>query len=186
MHFGFRSISARSSGSAIWDRRGDIGMRDLTGDGTAAAHVTRILIVSYFVALAIGLVEGADLTRLVTPFLDEIPARHVSRLIVLTLCALVVFGLYRRAAALVLAIILFWTSYISLFSHGEVGGFWRDLALIGGLLMSARVGVHDRAADLNDTPSEAESNHSNSEWVAIKPRATVTRFREDLNLARID
>ena len=160
-------------------------MRDLTGNGTAAAHVTRLLIVSYFVALAVGLIDGADLTRLVSPFLDPGPARHVSRLVVLTLCAFVIFGFYRRAAALILALILFWTSYLSLFSHGEVGGFWRDLALIGGLLMSARVGVHDHAADRIEALPETPGS-SNSELVAIKPRATVTRFREDLNLARID
>ena len=161
-------------------------MRDLTGNGIAASHVTRLLIVSYFVALAIGLVEGADLTQLVSPFLEPTAARYVTRLLVLTLCALIFSGVFRRTAALVLALVLFWTSYLSLFSHGEVGGFWRDLALIGGLLMSARVGVESRAPEDEEHARPAEESKSNSELVAIKPRATVTRFREDLNLARID
>ena len=115
-------------------------MRDISTQAFAASHITRILILSYFVALAMGLIDGAEMSRLAAPFLAEPDATYVMSGVVVGLSALILFGLFRRPAALILSITLFWASYMTMFATGDLTGFWRDLALIGGLLMSADVG----------------------------------------------
>ncbi len=47
-------------------------------------------------------------------------------------------GFQTLTAAALLALYLFWSSFILNYSHGDpyaIGAFWRDLAMIGGLLM---------------------------------------------------
>ena len=99
----------------------------------------RLLIVSYFVALALGLIEGTDLSVLVAPFLSETIVKICSGLGVIGLSAMILFGFQRRVAALLLAIILFWCSFLAFVNPAgteDIGGFWRDLALIGALLLT--------------------------------------------------
>ena len=163
-------------------------MQENIQHNAAASHITRILILSYFIALATGLIGGAEISRLAAPFLAPDLARYVTGGLVLALSLLVLIGMFRRPAALVLALMVFWSSYITLFSNGDINGFWRDLALIGGLLISAGVGsgwtVASRpvVADKAETPPEPilELPQTN----APRRRATVSRFREDLSLAR--
>ena len=154
----------------------------------AASHITRILILSYFIALATGLIGGAEISRLATPFLPPDMAFYLTSGLVLALSILVVVGIFRRPAALILALIVFWSSYITLFANGDINGFWRDLALIGGLLISAGVGnglsLAKRAEQAvpDATPSEPVPDLPRTQ--SPRPRATVSRFREDLSLAR--
>jgi len=99
----------------------------------------RLLIVSYFMALALGLIKGTDLAVLATPFMPETLAKIASGLSVLGLSVMILFGFHRRLAALLLAIILFWCSYLASVSPAgleDIGSFWRDLALIGALLLT--------------------------------------------------
>ncbi|CAN0577593.1 unnamed protein product, partial [Ectocarpus sp. 12 AP-2014] len=101
------------------------------------ATVTRLLVVSFFIALSLGLIEGADIKLLATPFFPETIALYSMRTLVMALSIMILAGLWRRPAALVLALIVFWPAYISLYNGGDVSAFWRDLALIGGLIMAS-------------------------------------------------
>ncbi len=145
----------------------------------SAQFITRLLIVSYFIAIALGLIGGVDVSRLATPFLPETLAVYLMRVIVLALCGMVLFGMWRRPAALVLSLIVFWTSYITLYAGGEIGAFWRDLALIGGLLLTANISAYaDRALaedwDDEDGLDDAYPSDDNFE----------PDYREDLSVAR--
>ncbi len=169
-------------------------MRDHLTQAFAASQITRILILSYFVALALGLIEGAEVARLAEPFLGDANAIYAMSGVVISLAALILFGVLRRPAALVLSLILFFASYMTMFATGDLTGFWRDLALIGGLLMSAGVGqgwsVKSRPEALGDDAEVLQSHVqkivSQPQMIedAPKPRRTISRFREDLNLAR--
>lgn len=155
-------------------------------DTMSAQFITRLLIVSYFVALALGLIAGVDTTRLATPIMAPEIAHHAMRAIVLTLCGMVLFDLWRRPAALLLSLVVFWASYISLYSGGDIGAFWRDLALIGALLLTADVAGYADAALSWNTPAVKED----------KPPAPEARipstpgpehdspFREDFDIVR--
>lgn len=99
----------------------------------------RLLISSYFIALGTGAIGGTDLSVLLVPFLPATAAKIITGAAVALLACLVLVGIHRRAAALLLAIALFWSSYLSLLSssgHADIGGFWRDLALIGALILT--------------------------------------------------
>ena len=167
-------------------------MRENPHHAFAALLITRILILSYFVALALGLIRGADMTRLLTPFLPMDWAVNVMRFYVLTLTGMVLFGVFRRPAALVLAISLFWASYMTMFAAGDITGFWRDLALIGGLLVSAGVGQglsisgRESTVQADDTVVSADPEPDPGDNTVKVPlrRVTITRMREDLNYAR--
>ena len=165
-------------------------MRNLENDGSAANHITRILILSYFLALAGGLINGAEFSRLASPFLADPFATYVTSTVVVVLSAMVLVGFFRRPAALILALILFWASYMTMFATGDLTGFWRDLALSAGLLMSADVG--SGFSIMRSTPSGAEDKFDVPRIIS-KPlhdveappsRTSVSRFREDLSLAR--
>ncbi len=164
-------------------------MRTNEKDGSAASHITRILILSYFLALATGLISGAEFSRLATPFLPEPTASFAMSAVVIFLSALVLIGVYRRPAALILALALFWASYMTMFATGDLTGFWRDLALLGGLLMSAGVGaglsIPRRSPEELPEKEVVQRIVSTPQFEVEAPRRnSITRFREDLNLAR--
>ena len=149
----------------------------------SAQFITRLLIVSYFVAIALGLISGIDVSRLAAPFLPELPALYLMRLIVLTLCGMVLFGVCRRPAALVLSLIVFWTSYLTLYAGGEIGAFWRDLALIGGLLLTANITAYADRALAEDWDDEFSGEFEDDELDGDRPTSEPD-FREDFNVAR--
>lgn len=150
------------------------------------ATVTRLLVVSFFIALSLGLIEGADIKLLATPFLPENLAIWSMRALMLCLSIMVLVGFYRRPAALILALMVFWPSYMTLFAGGDVSAFWRDLALIGGLIMSAA--ETGKTSDSLDDVAEGDTSLK----VTPVTRAVDTQakkvadeaYREDLNLAR--
>ncbi|MEO9826265.1 MAG: hypothetical protein ABJF50_17830 [Paracoccaceae bacterium] len=151
-----------------------------------ASTITRLLVVSFFVALSLGLIEGADIKLLATPFLPENIALLIMRALVLVLCVMILVGYFRKPAALILALIVFWPAYISLFAGGDVSAFWRDLALIGGLIMSASNGEKADAIEQAETET-----HHRVEVVTYTPDAKKAdepnddgAYREDFNLAR--
>lgn len=104
-----------------------------------AQNLCRILIASYFMAISLNLIGGTD-GHAITLWL--IPEGHVataSAVAIFCLSFLVMIGVWLRPAALLLALLVFWSSYITLLSSGKelsVDGFWRDLALIGALFLT--------------------------------------------------
>ncbi len=102
-------------------------------------NLVRILISSYFIAVALGLIEGTDGSVLMAVFLPPGLAEFAGSALVFALAYLVLMGVWMRPAALLLGLVLFWSSYIINFGPQgpmEVGDFWRDLALVGALMMT--------------------------------------------------
>jgi uncharacterized membrane protein YphA (DoxX/SURF4 family) len=120
-------------------------------------NLVRILISSYFIAVALGLIEGTDGSVLMALFLPPDLAGFAGSALVFALAYLVLMGVWMRPAALLLGMVLFWSSYIINFGPQgplEVGDFWRDLALIGALMMTynASPRARRRSAILRRTP----------------------------------
>ncbi|MEO0944178.1 MAG: hypothetical protein AAFY06_04965 [Pseudomonadota bacterium] len=161
-------------------------MLDFVVGKISAQMVTRLLIVSYFVAMALGQISSIEVARLAETFLPPEQASLVMSGLILALAGMVLFGFFRRPAALVLALIVFWSSYITLFSGGGIEAFWRDLALIGGLLLTANVTTYaDRALAVDDEDEALQD----AEWTAaaangLDPTQIEPEFREDFKVAR--
>lgn len=118
-------------------------MKDHSGDravlGSTAQNMLRVLIASYFLAGAIGLIPGTDLTSLTDRLLPTVLSAPVAGLTVFILAYLVMVGIWLRGAALLLGILTFWASYLHMIGLGlesELGVFWRDLALIASLMLT--------------------------------------------------
>ncbi len=165
--------------------------------------VTRLLISSYFVGLGLGIVDGADVGVLARPFLNVPASEIISGTIVVVLAMMVLFGLRRRPAALLLSLIVFWASYLTMVVESgsdHIGPFWRDLALIGALLLTYGDGRNtitiDPAATFaklgGRTGATPRVARSKSRIVSRKPTATVQTkrarselYREDFEVVRV-
>lgn len=102
-------------------------------------NLTRILIASYFIAVSLRLIDGTDASVLTVWFMSETISAFVGSLVMFVLGYFVLMGVWLRPAALLLGIILFWASYISNVSDSNPNGisaFWRDLALVGALILT--------------------------------------------------
>jgi len=105
----------------------------------AAQNLARILIASYFIAVAIGFIAGTDglaLTRLIapTPY-----AELIARGSLFALAFFLLNGIWLRPAALMLAGFLLWSNLAAFISPAASVGaeqFWRDLAMIGALFLT--------------------------------------------------
>lgn len=164
---------------------------------TTTGHtVVRLLITSYFIAAAIGVISATDVSVMAAPFLPDLHARVLMAVITVGLSTLILVGIQRRAAALLLALILFWSSYISILSIDAaqpISSFWRDLALIGALLMTYADRENARANDaaaLAARFARGSQNSLASEQVAFAPkqrsriRPVTRQYREDLDQIR--
>ena len=106
--------------------------------------IARLLITSYFIALGFGLIEGTDVGVLLMPISFHLAEGAFSGALLVALASMVLFGVFRSYATVALALLVFWASYLTMMiqpGNAHVAGFWRDVALIGGLLLS-----HDRPA----------------------------------------
>ncbi|QBY00453.1 DoxX family protein [Rhodophyticola sp. CCM32] len=115
------------------------GTANRVTNGKTAQNLLRILIASYFLAAALQLIPGTDLTpltsRVMPPGLDA----ALAAAIVFGLAYLVMIGVWMRGAALLLGLMTFFASYIKMLELGlqeELGDFWRDLALIAALMLT--------------------------------------------------
>ena len=107
--------------------------------GPLAMAVARVLIASYFIASAMGLIHDMNgMARFEA--MAALPAYlswpNYGFELVAALSILV--GFQTRMAVALLAIYVFWSSFIFNYSPGDhmaIGAFWRDLGTIGGLLM---------------------------------------------------
>jgi uncharacterized membrane protein YphA (DoxX/SURF4 family) len=103
------------------------------------ANLIRILIASYFLALGVGVIPGTDISALFATVLPDPYAGLLAGGIVFALAYMVLVGLWLRPAALLLALVVFWSSYISVSHLGfadQLGGFWRDMTLIAALILT--------------------------------------------------
>ena len=104
-----------------------------------AQNLLRIVIASYFLAVALNLIAGTSLTSLASQVLPAHVAEPLSAMVVFALAFLVMIGLYMRPAALVLGLMTLFASYLQMIELSvldELGTFWRDLVLISALMLT--------------------------------------------------
>ncbi len=110
--------------------------------GRTGQTLVRIVIASYFIAAGVGFIEGVSLAPLFTQALPQSLqglADALGMATTLILAGLILSGHWLRPAALLLAIALFWSSYMEMIALGvddRLGGFWRDLALVAALMLT--------------------------------------------------
>ncbi|MEM9426126.1 MAG: hypothetical protein AAGA06_05440 [Pseudomonadota bacterium] len=157
-------------------------------DWVSPRGIMRLLVISYFVASALGWIAGSAMVDFMIPVLPDDIATMLMRGLILVLSVLVLVGIGRRHAALVLALVVFFSSYTNLYAGGDIGNFWRDLALIGALLMTAdfakpKEGDEDAGwIDLDDTAPgpRVPSRPPEPDITPLDDK----QFREDLDIAR--
>lgn len=159
-------------------------MTDRFSDLFTARSVMRLLLLSYFVAVALNLIGGTELAGLFRPLMPTAVAGPLTLALVLGLSAMVLSGVGRRVGALLLSLVVFFASYIALYEGADIAAFWRDLALVGGLLLTADIArtEDDEQADPHDIEIEAERAPGHSEMPA--PPRDAAAFREDFDAAR--
>lgn len=106
------------------------------GLGQNGQNLVRVVIASYFLAVSLGLIPGTVAWPLTAPFLPEPYADLAGKAVIFTAAYLVLVGAWLRVSALLLATVLFWSSYIQNAGSGDLEAFWRDLALIGALILT--------------------------------------------------
>ncbi|WP_232796475.1 hypothetical protein [Roseovarius salinarum] len=116
-------------------------------------NLLRIVIGSYFLALAMGLIQGVDKAALFVAFADATTAQVLGSALLLYFSLTFMAGIAVRMSALVLALFVFCSSAVQTFLYADpvgMGAFWRDLALVCGVLLSyAGLGRRDlRRIDL--------------------------------------
>jgi len=104
------------------------------------AHaIARVLIASYFLAKAIGLIfDPTGMAQFLS--VSNVPdyLRWPNAGFEAMAAIAIMIGFQTRMAAALLALYVFWTSFILNYVPGDdylLGAFWRDLAMIGGLLL---------------------------------------------------
>lgn len=133
-------------------------------------NLVRIVIASYFLAVSLGLIPGTVAWPLAAPFLPEPYAELAGKVVIFTTAYLVLVGAWLRVSALLLATVLFWSSYIVNIGSSNLEAFWRDLALIGALILT-----------YTQTLPRAASRRSALRWTPrvrrVQPRRPVTPRR---------
>lgn len=104
--------------------------------GQNGQNLVRVVIASYFLAVSLGLIPGTVARPLTATFLPDPWADIAGRAVIFSAAYLVLAGAWLRISALLLATVLFWSSYIENAGSGDLGAFWRDLALIGALILT--------------------------------------------------
>ncbi|MEM9317547.1 MAG: DoxX family protein [Pseudomonadota bacterium] len=108
-----------------------------TSSGRNGHTLLRMLIGSYFIAVALGLIPGTDFTILFQTVTGLREAVMLSSLLIFALSYMVIIGLQTRVAALLLSLITFLSAFVSFTgSGGDLADFWRDLALIAALMLT--------------------------------------------------
>jgi hypothetical protein len=147
----------------------------------------RLLVLSYFIALSLGWIGGTPMLEFMFPVLPDVVAAYLMQGIILFLSFLIFIGIGRRPAALIMSLIVFFSSYTALYTGGDISPFWRDLALIGALLMTADFKRPEAM------PSEWEESNvhevemqtvSNPEPAKAEPMDDQP-FRDDFDMARV-
>ncbi len=132
--------------------------------GQNGQNLVRIVIASYFLAISLGLIPGTTALALTEPFLPEPYADAASKAVIFATAYLVLLGVWLRLSALLLATLLFWSSYLENIGAGNLEGFWRDLALIGALILT-----------YTQTMPRAESRRAAIRWTRRVRRITPSQ-----------
>lgn len=148
--------------------------------------IMRLLVLSYFIAVSLGWARGSGTIEFIQPFLPDVIATRLMQGLVLGLALLVLLDIGRRQAALVLSLVVFFSSYTTLFAGGDISAFWRDLALIGALLMTADFAMPRRQEDGHPLERGQKPEARVSSPPAEQPATSQDDqpFRKDFDLVR--
>lgn len=154
-------------------------LQDIQNLSQDLAHLSaRLLIASYFLAYSFGLIaDHNDLVQVLNAKnLPEILGFTYQAFIFLAVLSLAV-GYNTRLSALLLAMLVFWTSFIVNFSSAgptALAVFWQDIAMIGALLLA-----------FNRSHGRYSLDHLR-EVMALKQEHTISpevaRMQKDLHL----
>ena len=104
--------------------------------------IVRILIGSYFMATATGLIFDPSTRTFLDPLMPHQAARAVTTTYLFITAFGIMVGFFLRPASLLLALYIFWSGYahfILLGTAEALASFWRDMALLGSVLLIAIV-----------------------------------------------
>ncbi len=102
-------------------------------------NLLRFVLSSYFIGVALGLINGTNLTALAALILPTNAAAFAANTAVVVLAYFVLMGIWLRPAALLLAAFVIGNSGYVTFLHATpdaMSDFWRDVALMAGLMMT--------------------------------------------------
>ncbi|MBF9033837.1 hypothetical protein HKCCE2091_06260 [Rhodobacterales bacterium HKCCE2091] len=108
----------------------------------AAQKALRILVASYFLAVALRIIPGTDFAILGRMIADPMVANVMTAILVFSLAFMVMIGSHTRLAALLLGLMTVFAAYLTVMSLGPeagLGAFWRDLALAAALMLTYTV-----------------------------------------------
>lgn len=116
-------------------------------------NLIRIVIGSYFAAVALDLVSGVDQKALLLPFVPVTAADVIGSTLLLLASLAFMTGFYLRPTALFLALFIFISSLVQNFLISpveDVSAFWRDVTLVCAIILNySNMNRHDlRRADL--------------------------------------
>ena len=89
--------------------------------------------------MALRLIPGTDFSVLLSLIADPSTAKLLSAVLVFSLAYMVMIGCWLRGAALVLGLLTFFAAfvaYVGPMGSGELGAFWRDIALVAALMLT--------------------------------------------------
>lgn len=174
-------------------------------------NLIRIVIGSYFMAIALGLIEGVAPSALFSAILDFQSADLIGTGLLFVIAVFFMSGLYLRLTSLMLALFILCSSLVENFMNYEVGVvsfFWRDLTLACAVLMSystfkrrdlrkatliLRKGSRKRIVDENGiTPrrvsprSKSPRRSSDADYERVlRPLIAPTHIIKDANLSTL-
>ena len=99
----------------------------------------RILIASYFIAVALRLIPGTDFALLLGLIADRGTANLLAAISVFSLAYMVMIGCCLRVAALLLSLMTFFAAFVGYVGpqgSGDLAAFWRDLAMVAALMLT--------------------------------------------------
>ena len=157
----------------------------------------RCLVVVYLVALTFGAIDGAMIPFLFYGSMTPVWAQVFTGFLAMSLSVMFLTGHFRRPAALILAVLLFWSVYIPVFAHDAdlaLATFWREIAIIGALIYSYADrnnstqndllvigGVYKRILTAPTQPAKKQRPEGEKRR---KSKRTTSQFQRDFEVAR--
>jgi hypothetical protein len=102
-------------------------------------NLIRIVIGSYFMAIALGLIEGTDPKAMFIAYMDHETSDLVGTMLLFAITTAFMAGLFLRQSSLMLAIFIMGSSLAENFlsyQPGSVSNFWRDITMVCAVLLS--------------------------------------------------
>lgn len=116
-----------------------VGIRQKRWIDITGLNLIRVVVGSYFMAIALGLITGVDPRALFVSWTDPQTADLLGTIILFAATFTFMAGVFLRMTSLVLAIFVFASSMVQhliLVDVVNIADFWRDLTLVCAVLLS--------------------------------------------------